>query len=50
MFYPSGQGNNDNSARVPAQNILNNYAFTEIWPQDLSQTELDEGEQKQCNI
>ncbi len=46
MFYPSGQGNGDNAARVPAQSILDSSAFLETWSQNFSQTDLDEGERQ----
>ena len=44
MFYPSEQGNNDNATRVPAQHILDSCGFMETWAQNISQTDLDEGE------
>jgi hypothetical protein len=43
MFYPSQQGNNDNTTRVPAQHILESEGFMESWAQNLSQPDLDEG-------
>lgn len=43
MFYPSAPGDNDNTARVPAQNILDSLGFMESWSQNMSQTDLDEG-------
>jgi hypothetical protein len=38
-----GQGNNDNTTRVPAQHILDSEGFMESWAQNLSQPDLDEG-------
>jgi hypothetical protein len=46
MFYPSEQGNNDNSFRVPAQHILDSSGFMESWAQNFSQTDLDEGKRQ----
>jgi hypothetical protein len=46
MFYPSDQGNNDNSFRVPAQHILDSSGFMESWAQNFSQTDLDEGKRQ----
>ena len=46
MFYPSEQGNNDNSFRVPAQHILDSSGFMETWAQNFSQTDLDEGKRQ----
>jgi hypothetical protein len=46
MFYPSEQGNNDNTTRVPAQHILDSEGFMESWAQNLSQSDLDEGKRQ----
>jgi hypothetical protein len=46
MFYPSEQGNNDNTTRVPAQHILDSEGFMESWAQNLSQPDLDEGKRQ----
>jgi hypothetical protein len=47
MFYPSEQGNNDNSYRVPAQHILDSSGFMESWaPNNFSQTDLEEGKRQ----
>jgi hypothetical protein len=48
MFYPSQQGNNDNTTRVPAQHILDSEGFMESWAQNLSQPDLDEGKGEQA--
>jgi len=50
MFYPSEQGNNDNTTRVPAQHILDSEGFMESWAQNLSQPDLDEGKRQGCSI
>lgn len=47
MFYPSEQGNNDNAPRAPPQqHLFDSYGFMEGWPQNLSQTDLDEGKRQ----
>jgi hypothetical protein len=50
MFYPSQQGNHDNSFRVPAQHIHDSSNFMESWAQNFSQTDLDEGKVTGCSI
>jgi hypothetical protein len=50
MFYPSQQGNNDNTTRVPAQHILDSEGFMESWAQNMSQSDLDEGKATGCSI
>jgi hypothetical protein len=46
MFYPSEQGNNDNSFRAPAQHIHDSSSFMQSWAQNFSETDLDEGKQQ----
>jgi Ulp1 family protease len=50
MFYPSQQGNHDNSFRVPAQHIHDSSNFMESWAQNFSQTDLDEGKVTGCSV